>query len=135
VKTLYNISCVGKDGFRRLATPNQGRHFQERRWEAEGVLAATLVNNSRGRLVTIYGDEEAVDSLRVDPFTCYENGDAQGIFVHEVNKEGMELLEWILAAQVPPSRAARAAWEAGEDPTEHRAGAKRGAVPHERNEP
>lgn len=134
MKTLYNISYVSKDGFRRLATPNQGRHFHEFRLDAVKTLAAMLTNNSRERLVSIYGDEDAVASLRVDPFTCYEVGDAQGIFVHEVNKEGMELLEWILAAHVPPSRAARAAWEAGEDPTEHRAEAKRKA-PHERDEP
>lgn len=134
MKTLYNISYVDKDGFRRLATPNQSRHFYMLRTAAEIFLAQMLENNSRERLVSIYGDEEAVESLRVDPFTCYEGGDAQGIFVHEVNKEGMELLEWILAAQVPPSRAARAAWEAGEDPTEHRAEAKRKA-PHERDEP
>jgi len=38
------------------------------------------------------------------------------------NAEGLTYLEWLGAAGLPPSGLAHAAWRAGEDPTEHRAG-------------
>lgn len=83
VITKFNISFINKHGDRVLLGTNQGRFFKETREEAEKALQSMLTPENEGRWRDIYG-EQAVGTFRVDPFECYENGDATGIYVKEV---------------------------------------------------
>lgn len=78
----YNVSYINKDGDRVLFGPNQGRHFSDTRAEKEAWLQACLENTGEDILVHICGNQSR-GTFRVDPFDCYENGDAVGIYVKE----------------------------------------------------
>lgn len=79
---LYNISFMNKNGLRTLVGTNQGRFFKKTREEAESHLHDFLTNNTEERLASIYG-AQSVGTFRVDPFDCYDHGDAKGIYVDD----------------------------------------------------
>jgi len=81
----YNITFVYKNGLRGLLGANQGRYFHDTRESAEAHLKAVLENNSEEKLLSICG-EQAKGTFRVDPFDCYEKGDAKGIYVRTVEE-------------------------------------------------
>jgi len=94
MKTMYQVTCITKQGLRSLITAAQGRHMHATREEAETWLAAFLANNSTDRLASIYG-AQALDTFRVDPFECYDHGDPVGIYVEQT--ECARMIELIRA--------------------------------------
>lgn len=78
----YNVSHINRNGDRVLFGPNQGRHFSDTRAEKEAWLQACLENTGEDILAHLCG-EQSRGTFRVDPFDCYENGDAVGIYVKE----------------------------------------------------
>jgi hypothetical protein len=75
----YGITCVHKDGERRLYGPAQGRHLWDTREAAEAWLAAAMVTNGPDRLPSIMG-EQSRGTFRADAFDCYAHGDPIGIY-------------------------------------------------------
>ena len=79
---LYNLSFIAKNGLRTIVGPAQGRCMKATREEAETALRNLLANNSRERLVSVFG-EQAIGTFRVDSFDCWDHGDPKGIYVVE----------------------------------------------------
>jgi hypothetical protein len=74
MKIRYAITHISKkDGFRKLAFANQGRHHFDNKEKAKEYLANMLKNNSINTLNSVYGDYK---TLRVDLVECYDHGDA-----------------------------------------------------------
>jgi hypothetical protein len=82
VKTRYAVTYKRADGLRTMVHGNQGRFLRDTREEAEQALRDLLANNSAERLVSVFG-RQALGTFRVDPFECYDHGDAVGIYVKE----------------------------------------------------
>lgn len=80
MKTLYQISFIGRNGLRTLMGPAQGRHMHPTRDAAEEFLGSLMTNTGVARLLDIYG-EQSRGTFRVDAFQCYDNGDPMGIYV------------------------------------------------------
>jgi len=74
--TRYAVTYVNRDGFRVLAHANQGRNHFETLEEAQTHIAATLANNSRDTLESVFGPH--LDTLEATPTKCYSHGDAIG---------------------------------------------------------
>jgi hypothetical protein len=76
--TRYAITCIHKDGERKLIFDAQARHLYDDQIGATAALEA-FMRESGERLVVIYG-EQARGTFRVDPFECWPNGDPAGIY-------------------------------------------------------
>ncbi len=94
MKTMFQVTCITKQGLRCLIGAAQGRNMHETREAADTWLAAFLANNSTDRLASIYG-AQALDTFRVDPFECYDHGDPVGIYVEQT--ECSRMIELIRA--------------------------------------
>lgn len=80
MQTRYAITHVDyKTGLRRLTLPNQGRNHEATRAAAEDRLGCLRGPDG---LCRILNPQEFL-TLRVDPFECYDHGDAVGIYVDE----------------------------------------------------
>jgi hypothetical protein len=78
----FQVSYITRDGLRQLLVPAQGRRMFITLEGAEAWLGTFLVNNTRERLQSIYG-EAAIGTFRVDAWECWSHGDPKGIFVDE----------------------------------------------------
>lgn len=74
MKTLFAITHVNKDGMRTLTFANQGRNHYE---TADKAFAAMREYEPDLR-AKVLGD--AADTFQVRPVTCYDNGDAVGVW-------------------------------------------------------
>jgi hypothetical protein len=77
--TRFLLSYVNRDGIRTIFGANQGRNFFDTEGAAQKHMRAVLLNNAADKLTSTFGPL-VIESLRVTPAECYENGDAFGIY-------------------------------------------------------
>lgn len=80
--TRYGSTHIDRDGMRTLTGPNQGRYFDDTREAAEKRMSEVMNNNSTDRIADVWG-AQSLGTFEVRAITCYENGDACGIYFPE----------------------------------------------------